>query len=73
MYTLPCLQYVLLFHLFSKKPELCVPLLAETSNPSLLPRVDVFMTVLRHLVPTGDVENVSKGKYLESYSKSTGP
>ncbi|XP_057304171.1 leucine-rich PPR motif-containing protein, mitochondrial-like [Hydractinia symbiolongicarpus] len=47
--------------LAAKQPEKCIDIIKENiaSGKNLL-RVDIFMIVLRHLVPTGNTENVKK-------------
>lgn len=47
---------------YRKQPEKCIDIIKENiaSGKNLL-RVDIFMIVLRHLVPTGNTENVKQG------------
>ena len=48
-------------YLMAKEPEPCIAIIEENlaSEKNLL-RVDIYMIVLRHLVPTGNIENVKK-------------
>merc|ERR1740131_285065 len=48
-------------YLTAKCPEPCIGIIEENiaSGRNAL-RVDIFMIVLRHLIPMGDIENVKK-------------
>lgn len=61
-------KYVFLHHVFRKQPAPCVDILEENiANNHGLIRVDLFMVVLRNLIPTGDVEKVKRCVYPVSF------
>lgn len=50
------------FTFCSKEPEKCIEIIEENINGKNDLRVELYMVVLRHLVPSGKVECVQKSK-----------
>ena len=48
--------------LYRKQPERCIEIIEENINGKNDLRVELFMVVLRHLVPTGQVDCVKRSK-----------
>ena len=62
--------FLLLSLFFSKQPEKCIEIIEDNITQKNDLRVELYMVVLRHLVPTGNVECVQKSMWFSHLSES---